>query len=118
MTHWFPLGLEVLQRKTAILAGYCEAIGRDPASIERTMAAPVLVAGTEAEAAAMLQYVPPERRPHVWAGTAEQAANELKPYLDAGFTGFTFNNTIYRTTDQIAVLGDLLRMVEGATASA
>jgi len=23
-------------------------------------------------------------------------------YLDAGFTGFTINNRIYRTTDQIA----------------
>jgi hypothetical protein len=82
------------------------------------MAAPVLVAGTEAEAAAMLEYVPPERRPYVWAGTPEHAANGLKPYLDAGFTGFTFNNSVYRTTDQIAVLGDLLRIVEGAPAPA
>jgi F420-dependent oxidoreductase-like protein len=118
MTHWFPLGFEVLQRKTEILAGYCEAIGRDPATIERTMAAPVLVAGTEAETTAMLERVPPERRPHVWAGTPEHAADGLKPYLDAGFTGFTFNNSIYRTTEQIAVLGELLRIVEGATAPA
>jgi F420-dependent oxidoreductase-like protein len=118
MTHWFPLGFDVLQRKTEILAGYCEAIGRDPASIERTMAAPVLVAGTEAETARMLEHVPPERRPYVRAGTPEQVADDLKPYLDAGFTGFTFNNSIYRTTDQIAVIGDLLRIVEGATAPA
>jgi F420-dependent oxidoreductase-like protein len=119
MTHWFPLGFEVLQRKTEILAGYCEAIGRDPATIERTMAAPVLVAGTEAEVASMLEeHVPPERRPLVRAGTPEQVANDLKPYLDAGFTGFTFNNSIYRTTDQIAVIGDLLRIVEGVTAAA
>ena len=118
MTHWFPLGFEVLQRKTEILAAYCEAIGRDPATIERTMAAPVLVAGTEAQAAAMLEHVPPERRPHVWAGTPEHAADGLKPYLDAGFTGFTFNNSIYRTPEQIAALGELLRIVEGATAPA
>jgi F420-dependent oxidoreductase-like protein len=118
MTHWFPLGFEVLQRKTEILAGYCEAIGRDPATIERTMAAPVLVAGTEAETATMLEHVPPERRPYVRAGTPEQVADGLKPYLDAGFTGFTFNNSIYRTTDQIAVLGDLLRIVAGAPAAA
>lgn len=118
MTHWFPLGLEVLQRKKEILAGYCEAIGRDPASIERTMAAPVLVAGTEVDAAAMLQHVPAERRPHVLAGTPDQAADKLQPYLDAGFTGFTFNNSIYRSIDQIAALGDLLRLVEGATVPA
>jgi F420-dependent oxidoreductase-like protein len=116
MTHWFPLGFEVLQRKTEILAGYCEAIGRDPATIERTMAAPVLVAATEAEATAMLEHVPPERRPHVRAGTPEQAANELQRYIDAGFTGFTFNNPIYRTTEQIALLGDLLQMVEEVAA--
>ncbi len=30
LTHWFPLGFDVLARKTGILAGYCEAIGRDP----------------------------------------------------------------------------------------
>jgi F420-dependent oxidoreductase-like protein len=118
MTHWFPLGPAVLQHKTEVLAGYCEEIGRDPATIERTMTAPVLVAGTEADAASMLEQVPPERRPHVRIGTPEQMANELKPYIDAGFTGFTFNNTIYRTTDQIAVLGELIRIVEGAPAPA
>ena len=118
MTHWFPLGFEVLQRKTEILAGYCEAIGRDPASIQRTMAAPVLVAATEAEATAMKEHIPAERRPFVWAGTPEQAANELQRYLDAGFAGFTFNNSIYRTTDQIAMLGELIRLVEGVPAPA
>jgi F420-dependent oxidoreductase-like protein len=118
LTHWFPLGFDALQRKTEILTGYCEEIGRDPASIERTMAAPVLVAATEAEALAMKEHVPAERRPYVWAGTPEQAANELQRYLDAGFTGFTFNNSIYRSTDQIAVLGELLRLVEGVAAPA
>src|SRR5258706_2364040 len=84
MTHWFPLGFDVLKRKTEVLAGYCETIGRDPATIERTMAAPVLVAGSEAETARMLEFVPVERRPYVKAGTPEQVANDLKPYLDAG----------------------------------
>lgn len=118
MTHWFPLGFEVLQRKTEILAGYCEGIGRDPATIERTMAAPVLVAATEADKEAMLERVPPERRPYIWAGTPDHAAEGLKPYIDAGFTGFTFNNSIYRTPDQIALLGELLRIVEGVAAPA
>jgi F420-dependent oxidoreductase-like protein len=27
MTHWFPLGLDVLRHKTEVLEGYCEAIG-------------------------------------------------------------------------------------------
>jgi F420-dependent oxidoreductase-like protein len=116
MTHWFPLGLDVLGRKTDILGGYCEAIGRDPMTIERTMAAPVIVAGSDAEAASAMETVPPERRPYVTVGTTEQAAEALRPYIDAGFTGFTFNNTIYRTDEQIGHLGELLRLVKGASA--
>jgi F420-dependent oxidoreductase-like protein len=111
MTHWFPLGFETLQRKTDILEGYCAQIGRDPSTIERTMAAPVVVAGSEAEAKAALESVPPERRPYVSVGMPEQAAEGLRPYIEAGFTGFTFNNSIYRTPEQIEVLGNLLRLV-------
>src|SRR5512132_3550776 len=62
LTHWFPLGLEVLQHKTEVLAGYCESIGRDPATIERTMATPVIVAPDAATMQAMLDRLPPERR--------------------------------------------------------
>ena len=111
ITHWFPLGMEALAHKTDVLRGYCEAIGRDPATIERTMAAPVLVAATEREANAMRDRLPPERRAMVMAGTPARAAEELRPYIDAGFTGFTFNNNVYGRLDQIAVLGELLALV-------
>ena len=113
MTHWFPLGFETLRHKTEVLEGYCAAIGRDPATIERTMASPVIVAATEAEARSYLDRIPPERRPFVAAGTPEQAAEALQPYLETGFTGFTFNNPIYRTPDQIALVGEVLRLIGG-----
>jgi F420-dependent oxidoreductase-like protein len=116
MTHWFPLGMEVLQHKTEVLARHCEAIGRDPATIERTMATPVLVAPDEAAAEAMRDRLPPERRAHVKGGTPEQAADGLRPYLDAGFTGFTFNNSTYRTVEQIEAIGELLKLVGGGAA--
>lgn len=116
MTHWFPLGMDVLQHKTEVLARHCEAIGRDPASIERTMATPVLVAPDEAAAEAMRDRLPPERRAHVKGGTPEQAADGLRPYLDAGFTGFTFNNSTYRTVEQIEAIGELLKLVGGGAA--
>jgi F420-dependent oxidoreductase-like protein len=118
MTHWFPLGFDVLRHKTEVLARYCDAIGRDPATIERTMATPVFVGETEADARTFLERVPEERRPYVVAGTPEQAAEGLRPYLDAGFTGFTFNNSVYRTPDQIAVIGELLRLVGGGVPTA
>jgi F420-dependent oxidoreductase-like protein len=113
LTHWFPLGLDVLRRKTELLEGYCEEIGRDPATIERTMAAPVVVTASDADSAAILERVPPERRPFVKIGRPEQMADELQPYLDAGFTGFTFNNTFYRTAEQIGQVGQLLRLIAG-----
>jgi F420-dependent oxidoreductase-like protein len=113
MTHWFPLGFDALKHKNEVLEGWCESIGRDPATIERTMATPVIVAADEAGANALRDRLPPERRAHVAGGTPEQAAEGLRPYLDAGFTGFTFNNTTYRTPESIAAIGELLRLIGG-----
>jgi F420-dependent oxidoreductase-like protein len=114
LTHWFPLGLDVLRRKTEILARYCDEVGRDPATIERTVGTPVIVATTAAAFDAIRDRLPPERRQHVAGGTPEQAAEALRPYLDAGFTGFTFNNTTYRSPEQIGAIGEALRLIGGA----
>lgn len=113
MTHWFPLGLEGLAHKTDVLARYCDEIGRDPATIERTMASPVMVAATETEAKAMRERIPPEQRDNHVVGTLPQAADALRPYLDAGFTGFTFRNSELTTRDSIAVAGELLHLIGG-----
>jgi F420-dependent oxidoreductase-like protein len=111
MTHWFPLGLEMLRHKNEVLERHCEAIGRDPATIQRTMATPVLLAANAADAERVLAMLPPERRAFVKPGTPEQAAERLRPYLDAGFTGFTFNNPILSTPEAIGLAGELLRLV-------
>ncbi len=111
LTHWFPMPHEALARKTKLLEQYCEAIDRDPAEIERTMAAPVLVGATEADARALWEALPPDRRNGVVHGTPDHAAEGLQPYLEAGFTGFTFNNNVYRAPEQIAVVGELLRRI-------
>jgi alkanesulfonate monooxygenase SsuD/methylene tetrahydromethanopterin reductase-like flavin-dependent oxidoreductase (luciferase family) len=111
MTHWFPLGFDMLAHKSELLVRYCEEIGRDPAKIERTMATPVIVAPDQASARSMLERIPEERRAHVQGGTPEQAADALAPYIEAGFTGFTFNNPVYATQESIAAVGELLRLV-------
>ncbi len=111
MTHWFPLGRETLQRKKDVLARHCEAIGRDPSTIELTMAAPVVVTRDDAERDALLARIPEDRRPYVIAGGIEHCADALRPYIDDGFTGFTFNNPMYRTPEQIALVGELLKLV-------
>jgi alkanesulfonate monooxygenase SsuD/methylene tetrahydromethanopterin reductase-like flavin-dependent oxidoreductase (luciferase family) len=75
------------------------------------MATPVVVAGSDVDAKELLERIPPERRPHVKIGTPEQMAEALQPYLEAGFTGFTFNNSLYRTTEQISRIGELLKLI-------
>ena len=111
MTHWFALGLDALRHKTDVLERHCAEIGRDPATIERTIGAPVIVAADDAEARSFLERMPEDRRPFVKIGTPSQMAAELRPYLDAGFTGFTFNNSLYRTPEQIARVGELLALI-------
>jgi len=111
MTHWFPVGLDALQRKKDILRRYCDEIGRDPATIELTMATPAIVAQDEQAARELLDRMPPERRAHTTAGPPALAAEALRPYIDAGFTGFTFNDTALPTRDAIARAGELLTLV-------
>jgi alkanesulfonate monooxygenase SsuD/methylene tetrahydromethanopterin reductase-like flavin-dependent oxidoreductase (luciferase family) len=113
LTHWFALGIETLLHKTELLERYCEEIGRDPATIERTIGAPVIVVESDAVAKASLERIPPERRPFLKVGPPEQMADAIRPYLDAGFTGFTFNNSVYRTPDDVARVGELLQLVGG-----
>jgi len=107
----------MLQHKNEVLEGYCAEIGRDPSTIERTMAAPVIVARDAAAKEAILAALPPERRPYIQGGTPQEAAEGLKRWIDAGFTGFTFNNSIYRTPEAISRVGELLQLVGGATAT-
>jgi F420-dependent oxidoreductase-like protein len=92
--HWFPLGFDVLRHKTEVLERYCEEIGRDPATITRTMAAPVLLVADEREGEARLARIPPERRGALVAATPARAAEIIAEYVEAGFGGFTFGNTM------------------------
>jgi F420-dependent oxidoreductase-like protein len=111
MTHWFSLGLEGLQRKQEVLQRHCEAVGRDPAEIELTMGTPVVLAANEGEASAILERIPAERRAFINVGTPDAMAEALRPYLNAGFTGFTFNDNVLATPDAIGLAGELLRLV-------
>jgi len=62
-----------------------------------------------------MAQVPAERRPYLHAGPPDQMADILRPYIEAGFTGFTFNNNLYRTPEQIARVGELLELVATET---
>jgi F420-dependent oxidoreductase-like protein len=111
LTHWFgSLGLEGLRHKTDVLRGYCEEIGRDPDTIERTLASPVIPARDEQHAQAIVDRQPPSRRIARPVGV-EEAAERLRPYVEAGFTGFTFGNNFVADADEIGLVGELLHLV-------
>jgi F420-dependent oxidoreductase-like protein len=114
IAHWFPLGMDTLKRKAAILEGYCEEIGRDPATIRRTMASPVVLVADEAAGRVMLERIPPERRAMIVPRTPAQAAEVLGEYIAAGFAGFTFSNQSMRTPEAIALGGELIRLLRGS----
>ncbi len=42
---------------------------------------------------------------------AGAGAEALRPYIDAGFTGFTFNNPVLATPESIAFAGEVLRLI-------
>jgi F420-dependent oxidoreductase-like protein len=111
MTHWFALGLDALKQKDEVLRRHCEAVGRDPAEIERTTQLPVVIGATERDAEKMMEFVAPERRAIIRPATVAQAPDIVRPYVEAGFTGFTLNNTIFRTPEAIAVAGEALRLL-------
>ena len=77
MTHWFALG----PRDAAPQGRAADPLLRGdrprPVTIERTIGAPVVVVGSDAEAKAFLELMPAERRPYVVAGTPEQVVDAL-----------------------------------------
>jgi F420-dependent oxidoreductase-like protein len=110
MSHWFG-ALEELKHKAEVLERHCEAEGRDPSTIVRTVGAPVLLVEDERQAGAVLDRLPPERRDMFTPATPAQAAEIIRPYIDAGFTGFTFNNPTLPTVEAIGLGGELIRLL-------
>ena len=112
ISHWFPLGAEVLTRKRDLLDRYCEEIGRDPATILRTISAPVVIVEDEKAGAAMVARMPEERRSHMSVTTPQRAAEVIRGYQAMGFGGFTFGNTQLPTPEAVHLAGEVLRLLD------
>jgi len=111
MTHWFAGSLADLRHKTEVLEQHCEAVGRDPSTIVRTIGSPVIPVADESQAQAVLERIAPARRGALTASTPERAAERLSTYIEAGFTGFTFGNTMLPTLESIGLAGEVLRLL-------
>jgi F420-dependent oxidoreductase-like protein len=110
ITNWFGT-LEEAAAKLAVLDRHCEAIGRDPAEITRTVAVPIVPVAREADKARALEAIPVERRSQFKPVLVDEGSEFLRGYLDAGFDGFTFRDVAIRTPEAVALVGELIATV-------
>jgi alkanesulfonate monooxygenase SsuD/methylene tetrahydromethanopterin reductase-like flavin-dependent oxidoreductase (luciferase family) len=116
--HWFGAGLEDLKRKKEIFERHCESEKRDPSEVLITVGLGLILADNEKDANAVLDKLPAERRAMAVVKSVPEAAELIGEYMDAGFGGFTFNNTIYSTPESIARAGELIKTVKGSRVAA
>jgi F420-dependent oxidoreductase-like protein len=113
--HWFGGPIEELNRKKQIFIEHCEAVKRDPSEVLLTLGVSLVLAETEKDGKAILDSLTPERRAMAKVATVPEAAELIGRYLDAGFGGFTFNNNVYQTDESIALVGELIKVVNGSS---
>jgi alkanesulfonate monooxygenase SsuD/methylene tetrahydromethanopterin reductase-like flavin-dependent oxidoreductase (luciferase family) len=116
--HWFGGRIEELKRKKQIFYEHCEAVKRDPSEVQLTLGAGLVLVENEKDGKAILDRLSPERRAMATVATVPQAAELIGKWIDAGFTGFTFNNNIYGTDEAIARAGELIKIVNNVRATA
>jgi F420-dependent oxidoreductase-like protein len=110
MSNWWG-PMDDLKHYSEVLDQHCEAEGRDPTTILRTIMSPVVLVADQREAEATLGRLSPERRSQVKAATPAEAAEALQPYLEAGFGGFIFRNTTMLTPEAVGLAGELMRLM-------
>ncbi len=116
--HWFGGNLEDLKRKKQVFEQHCEAVNRDPSQVLLTVGLTLVLAENEKDARALLEGLTRERRAIARTVTVAQAAEVIGQYLDAGFGGFTFNNSVLQTDESIALAGELIKVVRGSAVAA
>ena len=116
--HWFGGDMEELNRKKQIFFEHCEAVKRDPDEVQLTLGAGLVLVDNEKDGKAILDGLTPERRAMARVTTVPQAEELIGKWMEAGFTGFTFNNNLYATTESIARVGELIKLVNKAPATA
>jgi F420-dependent oxidoreductase-like protein len=111
ISNWWG-SLDELKHKNDVLEAHCEAVGRDPSTIIRTVMAPVLLVNDAREADALMARIPPERRASLIAATPADAAEALAPYREAGFDGFILRNAMLSTVEALGLAGELITLMQ------
>ena len=102
-----PLSPDQLRGKLRVLEGHCEAEGRDPATILKTVVAPFRLVADEREARQVGHGLPADAPAMARPATPARAAELLGGLVEAGFQGFTFRNPNLSTPELIALAGEL-----------
>jgi F420-dependent oxidoreductase-like protein len=118
MGHWFGAPIEDLKRKKAVFEEHCAAVGRDPSEVTILLGVGLVLTDDEKQARAIMDSLPAERRAMVRAARFDEAPEILRPYLDAGFGGFTFNNPTLPTVEAIERFGEVIQAVRGSSVAA
>lgn len=91
----FPMPVPQLQHKLDVLRGHCDALGRDFGAIRKQLVCTPIVRADSAQVEHELvrfaaeRQLPPEQARHMAiAGTPEQVAAALAPYIGIGFDMF------------------------------
>src|SRR6266540_993232 len=107
MSNFFASSIDGLEHKLRVLEDHCEAEGRDPSTILKTVMAPFQLVSDEREARAITDRLPPDAPPMARPATLDKAVEILGGLLDIGFQGFTFRNPNLSTPELIGLAGDL-----------
>jgi F420-dependent oxidoreductase-like protein len=106
---------EELRHKLDVLSAHCEHVGRDPADIVKTRLGTLLVTRTREEgdrrrAELRRTWGVDERRLEsmLVCGDADQVAERVQSYLDAGMDGLVFNMPVGSTPEDVARAGEAL----------
>jgi F420-dependent oxidoreductase-like protein len=113
--HWFGGPLEDLKRKRDVFEQHCAEVGRNPADVTILLGIGLVLTDDEKQAKAITESLPPERRAMVRVARFDEAPDILRPYLDAGFGGFTFNNPTLPTVEAIERAGEVIKAVRGSS---
>jgi len=117
--HWFGGPIEDLKRKKEVFEKHCAEVGRNPSDVMLTLGVGIVLTETDKQAKAIMDSLPAERRAMVRVvSSIDEAAEFLRPYLDAGFGGFTLNNPTLPTPDAIAHAGELIKVLRGSSVAA
>ena len=110
MSNWFGT-LDELRHKSEVLDRHCEAEGRDPSTILRTVMVPFVLVEDHGHARDVLDLLPPGRRAASVPVTPAECAERLGAYLDAGFGGFVFRNPTLSTPESLGLAAEVIRLL-------